>query len=178
MHWRSIWRSGWRADHPRGSAQLICVSLRTPPPRWGRKWRSMPIHRAIALLLTGATSMLLSSSNVHAQPVQQTTACPVASDAVVSTALGTPAKLMDPEVGVTVNGSNTECMFMAGGEMVLVRRTGEFFSTSQATPESVEQLRLMVSDDLDYAPVSGVGDAALWATVRDRSLAPQRMEIG
>jgi hypothetical protein len=137
----------------------------------------MPIHRAIALLLTGATSMLLSLSNVLAQPVQQTTVCPVASDAVVSTALGTPAKLTDPDFGVTVDGSNTECLFMAGGEMVLVRRTGEFFSTSQATPESVEQLRLMVSDDLDYAPVSGVGDAALWATVRDRSLAPQRMGV-
>jgi len=83
---------------------------------------------------------------------------------------------MDPEFSVTVNGSNTD-MFMAGGNMVLVRRTGEFFATSQATPDSVDQLRQMVSDDLDYVPVAGVGDAAVWATVRDRSLASQRMGV-
>jgi hypothetical protein len=140
----------------------------------------MPVQRAIALLLTAASSMLLSSSHVLAEPVRQTTACPVASDDVVSTALGTPARLIDPESGVTVNGSDTECMFLAGGGLVLVRRTGEFFSSSQAgaaTAESVDQLRQMVADDLDYVPVPGVGDAALWATVRDRSLAGQRMGV-
>jgi hypothetical protein len=137
----------------------------------------MPIQRAIALLVTGATSLLLSSSNVLAKPLPQTTACPVASNDVVSTVLGAPAQLIDPDFGVTVNGSDAECIFTAGGKMVLVRRTGGYFSSSQATPDSIEQLRLLVADDLDYVPVQGVGNAAYWATVRDRSLAPERMGV-
>jgi hypothetical protein len=35
----------------------------------------------------------------------------------------------------------------------------------------------LVVDEVDYTPVGGVGDAALWATVRDRTLAPQRMAV-
>ena len=58
-----------------------------------------------------------------------------------------------------------------------VRRTGEYFVSNQATPDSVEQLRQLVADDLDYVPVQGVGNAAFWATVRDRSLAPERMGV-
>jgi molybdopterin-guanine dinucleotide biosynthesis protein len=137
----------------------------------------MPIHRSIALLLTVAASALVSSANVLAEPLQQTTQCPVASNDVMSAALGTPVQLLDPDFGVTVNGSDTECLFMAGGQMVLVRRTGEYFVSSQATPDSIEQLRQLVADDLDYVPVQGVGNAAFWATVRDRSLAPERMGV-
>jgi hypothetical protein len=139
----------------------------------------MPIHRAIALLLTGVTSVLLSSSNVLAEPMRQATTCPVASDDVISTALGTPASLIDPDFGVTVDGFDTECLFTAGGQMVLVRRTDAYFADSPAgaSPENIQQLRLIVADDLDYQPVTGVGDTALWATVRDRSLAPQRMGV-
>lgn len=137
----------------------------------------MPIQRAVALLVIGATSLLLSSSNVLAKPLPQTTTCPAASSDVIATVLGTPAQLFDPDFGVTVNGSDVECLFTAGGNMVLVRRTGDYFSSSQATPESIEQLRLLVADDLDYVPVQGIGDAAYWATVRDRSLAPERMGV-
>jgi molybdopterin-guanine dinucleotide biosynthesis protein len=137
----------------------------------------MPIHRSIALLLTVAASALVSSANVLAEPLQQTAQCPVASNDVMSAALGAPAQLLDPDFGVTVNGSDTECLFSAGGQMVLVRRTAEYFVTSQATPDSIEQLRQLVADDLDYVPVSGVGNAAFWATVHDRSLAPERMGV-
>jgi hypothetical protein len=72
----------------------------------------------------------------------QTTAWPVASNDVVSTVLGAPAQLIDPDFGVRVNG-----------------------------------LRPLVADDLDYVPVQGVGNAVYWATVRDRSLAPERMGV-
>jgi hypothetical protein len=139
----------------------------------------MPIQRVIALLLTGATSVLLSSSNVLAEPLRQAATCPVASDDVVSSALGAPARLFDPDFGVTVNGSDTQCMFSAGGQLVLVRRTGDYFSDSAAgaTPDNIQELRLIIADDLDYQPVSGVGDTALWATVHDRSLAPERMGV-
>jgi hypothetical protein len=136
----------------------------------------MPIQPAIAFLVTGATSLRLSSSNVLAKPLPQTTACPVASNDVVSTVLGAPAQLIDPDFGVRVNGS-AECIFTAGGKMVLVRRTGGYFSSTQATPDSIEQLRLLVADDLDYVPVQGVGNAIYWATVPDRSLAPERMGV-
>ncbi len=83
----------------------------------------MPIQPAIAFLVTGATSLRLSSSNV------------------------------------------------------LVRGTGGYFSSTQATPDSIERLRPLVGDDLDYVPVQGVGNAVYWATVRDRSLAPERMGV-
>ena len=137
----------------------------------------MPIHRSIALLLTIAASVLVSSANVLAEPLQQTAQCPVASNDLMSAALSTPVQLLDPDFGVTVNGSDTECLFSAGSQMVLVRRTAEYFVSSQATPDSIEQLRQLVADDLDYVPVSGVGNAAFWATVHDRSLAPERMGV-
>jgi hypothetical protein len=78
--------------------------------------------------------------------------------------LGATAQLIDPDFGVRVNRS-AECIFTAGGKMVLVRRTGGYFSSTQATPDSIEQLRLLVADDLDYVPVQGVGNAIYWATV-------------
>jgi hypothetical protein len=140
----------------------------------------MPVHRAIFLLFTATISMLLSTSSVFAEPVQQASTCPVASDEVVSTGLGMPARLSHPVFGVSVNGSDIECLFSAGGQMVLVRRSGEYFSGGEAgaaTPEHIDELRQMVIDQVDYEPVAGVGDAALWATVRDRGLAPQRMGV-
>jgi hypothetical protein len=139
----------------------------------------MSLNRAIALVMTGAASLLVGSSTALAEPLQQAAGCPVATDEVVTQALGVPARLFDPQFGVTVNGAETECMFSAGGHLVLVRRTSDYFSGDQsaATPENVEQLRQMVTDDLDYVPVPGVGDAALWATVRDRSLANARMGV-
>jgi len=136
------------------------------------------MYRVLSGLLAGSASLLLSSSNVLAEPSRQGTVCPVASNAVVSNALGTPAELMDPNYGVTLNGSDTECLFSAGGELVLVRREAGFFADSAGvSPESAEQLRLLVNDDLDYQSVAGVGDAALWATVHDRSLASERMGV-
>jgi hypothetical protein len=140
----------------------------------------MRIHRAISVLLAGATSMLLGTLSAGAQPLSQTTVCPVASNELVSNVMGAPASLADPDFGVTVDGSDTECLFLADGHLVLVRREASYFSGGPAgsvTPENADQLRLLVADDLDYVPVSGVGDTALWATVRDRSLAPQRMGV-
>jgi hypothetical protein len=110
----------------------------------------------------------------------QAAACPVAADDVIAGAVGAPAQILDPDFGVTVDGTDTECLFTAGGSMVLVRREANYFADSSAagvTPEQAEQLRLLIRDELDYVPVGGVGDAALWATVRDRSLAPERMAV-
>jgi len=126
--------------------------------------------------LVATVAALSSVSGALAAPA----VCPVAADDVVSGAMGAPAHLFDPTNGVTLKGADTECLFEAGGEMVLVRRSADFFPDSPgatATPEQVDQLRQLIVDEVDYAPVAGVGDAALWATVRDRSLAPQRMAI-
>jgi transposase len=130
--------------------------------------------------LVATVAALSSVSEALAAPAIQSAVCPVAADDVVSGAMGAPAHLFDPTNGVTLKGADTECLFEAGGEMVLVRRSADFFPDSPgatATPEQVDQLRQLIVDEVDYAPVAGVGDAALWATVRDRSLAPQRMAI-
>src|SRR5579859_672298 len=121
----------------------------------------------------------MGSALALAAPAMQSTSCPLASDDLVSGAVGAPAQIFDPSYGVTVNGSDTQCLFTAGGELVLVGRTTGYFDdgASTITPEQVDQLRLLVADDVDYTPVSGVGDAALLATVRDRTLAPQRMAV-
>jgi len=133
----------------------------------------------VCVLSAGLASMFIGFAAALAAPAAQLTVCPLAADDVVSGVVGASASIFDPTFGVTVNGTDTECLFSAGGGLVLVRRTTDFFSDSAsgATPEQVEQLRLMVADDVDYAPVSGVGDAALLATVRDRSLAPERMAV-
>lgn len=140
----------------------------------------MLFPRAFAFAVSGAASLLATSSGlVLAAPGLQTVACPVASNDVVSAAVGAPAELFDPDFGVTVSGSDTQCLFSAGGRLVLVRRTADYFSGSQsgATPEAVDLLRQVVTEDVDYTPVAGVGDAALWATVRDRSVASERMGV-
>lgn len=139
----------------------------------------MNVHRAIALLAAGAIGMLSSTSAVLAAPLAQTT-CPVAADDLISKVMGATATIFDPDFGVTVSGSDTECLFTAGGNLVLVRRQADYFSGSaaaSATPQEIDALRLLIVDDLDYQPVAGVGDTAFWATVRDRSLAPQRMGV-
>ena len=112
-----------------------------------------------------------------AVPAAQSTTCPVAANDVVSGAIGAPVSI-DPLL-ITVDGTDTECVFNSGNQLVLVRRTTSFFddSASSATPEQVDQLRTFIFDDVDYTPVNGVGDAALFATVRDRSLAAQRQAV-
>jgi hypothetical protein len=140
----------------------------------------MPFQRAIALFATSAFALSVSSSTALAAPIAQATTCPVARDDVISNVLGAPAQIADPDFGVTVNGSDTQCLFTAGDKLVLVRRTGDYFAGSAAgaaTPEEIDGLRQFIVDDLDYQPVSGVGDSAFWATVRDRSLAPERMGV-
>jgi hypothetical protein len=137
------------------------------------------LRRALSVLIA-ALAAVTSISGAQAAPAAQSAVCPVAADEVVSRGVGAPARVFDPVYGVTQNGAETECLFLAADQMVLVKRSGDFFPDSPAataTPEQVEQLRLLVVDEVDYAAVTGVGDAALWATVRDRSLAPKRMGV-
>jgi hypothetical protein len=103
--------------------------------------------------------------------------CPVAADDVVAGAIGEPVTI-DP-LFVTVNGTDTECIFDTANNLVLVRRQNNFFDdgASGATPEQLEQLRTLIFDQADYTPVSGLGDAAFLATVSDRSLAPERQAV-
>ena len=138
------------------------------------------MQRFLFAVGTGLVSTLIVCTAAFAAPLAQaqSTDCPIAGDDVVSAAVGAPATI-NPTYDVTVDGSNTECLFTAGGHLVLVRQDAGFFDdrAASATPEQVDQLRLLIDDDLDYAPVSGVGDAAFFATVRDRSLAPQRLAV-
>lgn len=137
------------------------------------------MRRLLFVIGAGLASTFIGLGVALAAPATQSTSCPLVADDVVSGAIGSPASISDPSFGVTVDGTDTECLFTAGGQLVLVRRTSEFFadSASSATPEQVDQLRQLIVDDVDYTPVSGVGDAAFLATVRDRSLAGQRMAV-
>ena len=139
----------------------------------------MSLSYAIRLAAAGTVSLLASAVAVSAEPARQSTECPVASSDVVSASVGAPATVFDPDFGVTVEGADTQCLFSAGGRLVLVRRSMGYFadSASGATPQAVDQLRQIGTEDLDYTSVPGIGDAALWATVRDRSVANQRMGV-
>jgi len=112
-----------------------------------------------------------------AAPSAQSNICPVAADDVVAGAIGEPVAI-DP-LFVTVNGTDTECIFDTADHLVLVRRQTNFFDdgASGATPEQLDQLRTLIFDQVDYTPVSGIGDAAFLATVSDRSLAPERQAV-
>jgi hypothetical protein len=136
------------------------------------------VRRVFFLVSAGIASTVIGCAVALAAPAAQSSACPVAVDELVSGAIGAPASI-NPTYDVTVDGSNTECLFTAGGQLVLIRRTSGFFddSAASATPQQLDQLRLLIAEDLDYTPVSGVGDAAFYATVRDRSLASQRLAV-
>ena len=136
------------------------------------------MQRLLLAFGTAMASTFMMGAVAFAAPAAQSTNCPIAADDVVSGVIGTPATI-NPAYDVTVDGSNTECLFTAGGNLVLVRRAAGFFddSASSATPEQLDQLRLLINDDLDYAPVAGIGDAAYFATVRDRSLASERLAV-
>jgi hypothetical protein len=135
------------------------------------------LRRLLYVLGAGVASTCIGVASALAAPAAQSNICPVAADDVVAGVVGGPVSI-DP-LFVTVNGTNTECVFTAGSHLVLVRRTTGFFDDSGpgATPEQVDQLRTLIFDEVDYTPVSGVGDAALLATVRDRSLAPERLAV-
>ena len=135
------------------------------------------MRRLFFALGAGVASTFIGIAVALAVPAAQSTTCPVAANDVVSGAIGAPISI-DPLL-ITVDGTDTECVFNSVNNLVLVRRTTSFFddSASGATPEQVDQLRTFIFDDVDYTPVSGVGDAALFATVRDRSLAAQRQAV-
>jgi hypothetical protein len=128
-------------------------------------------------LCVGVASTLMGFPVAMAAPAAQSNICPVAADDVVAGAIGEPVTI-DP-LFVTVNGTDTECIFDTANNLVLVRRENNFFDdgASGATPEQLEQLRTLIFDQVVYTPVSGVGDAAFLATVSDRSLAPERQAV-
>ena len=125
----------------------------------------------------GLASTFMGFAVAVAAPAAQSNICPVAADDVVASGIGEPVTI-DPLL-VTVNGTDTECIFDAANNLVLVRRENNFFDdgASGATPQQLEQLRTLIFDQVDYTPVSGVGDAAFLATVSDRSLAPERQAV-
>jgi hypothetical protein len=136
------------------------------------------LRPVVFVLCAAVASAFMGLSVALAAPAAQSASCPMAANDVVSGALGAPASI-DSTYGVTVDGTDTECLFTVGNKLVLVRRTSGFFddSASGATAEQVDQLRALINDELDYTAVSGVGDAAFFATVRDRSLAPERLAV-
>jgi hypothetical protein len=147
-------------------------------------WRRLPgplevllLKRLYFALCVGLASTFIGFGLAMAAPVAQSNICPVAADDVVAGAIGEPVTI-DP-LFVTVDGTDTECIFDTANNLVLVRRQNNFFDdgASGATPEQIEQLRTFIFDQVDYTPVSGVGDAAFLATVSDRSLAPERQAV-
>jgi hypothetical protein len=81
------------------------------------------------------------------------------------------------DFGISVSGTATECLFDGDvGLVVVARRTGFFDGAEPLTPEKAELLR-RTREPVDYAPVDGVGDAALWATISDPALAAERQPV-
>src|ERR1700730_10796472 len=106
---------------------------------------------ALSLVLA-AVAAFGSVSVALGAPARQAALCPVAADDLVSGVVGAPAHILDPTFGVTQDGADTECLFSAGGSMVLVKRSRDFFpagSGATATPEQVDQLRLLSVDEVD-----------------------------
>jgi hypothetical protein len=135
------------------------------------------LKRLCFALGVGLASTFMGFAAAVAAPAAQSNICPVAADDVVAGAIGEPVSI-DPLL-VTVNGTDTECIFDAANHLVLVRRQTNFFDDAAGgvTPEQLEQLRTLIFDQVDYTPVDGVGDAAFLATVSDRSLASERQAV-
>jgi hypothetical protein len=113
-----------------------------------------------------------------AAPLAQEEACPLASDELVSGALGASTQLFS-DFGVTISGPSTECLFEGDAGLVIVGRRAGFFGTAGVeafTPDQLERLR-RTSELVDYAPVAGVGDVAAWATIQDPALAAERQPV-
>jgi hypothetical protein len=150
---------------------------RLPGAAFARAPGGLLLKRLCFALCVGLTSTFMGFAVAMAAPAAQSNICPVAADDVVTDAIGEPVTI-DP-LFVTVNGTDTECIFDTADHLVLVRRQTNFFddAASGATPEQLDQLRTLIFDQVDYTPVEGVGDAAFLATVSDRSLASQRQAV-
>jgi len=62
--------------------------------------------------------------------------------------------------------------------LVIVARWSNFFGADEGGPftsDQLERVRRQVNGEVDLTPADGVGDAAVWATFRDRGAAPDAL---
>ena len=99
------------------------------------------MKRLCFALCVGLTSTFTGFAVAMAAPAAQSNIWSVAADDVVAGAIEEPVTI-DP-LFVTVNGTDTECIFDTADHLVLVRRQTNFFdgAASAATLEQFDQLR-------------------------------------
>jgi hypothetical protein len=120
----------------------------------------------------------LTHASVARAFAQADQSCPLASDELVTSTLGMAAQVF-PEYGVNVSGDVAECLFEGDVGLVLIARRAGFFENAGPdafAPDQLDRLR-RTREPVDYTPVTGVGDQAAWATIRDQSLAAERLSV-
>ena len=100
---------------------------------------------------------------------------------ILGIALATPlARTASAPAALSAPATREEsCLFEGDAGLVLIARRAGFFGPVGAdafTPDQLDRLR-RTREAVDYAPVDGVGDAAAWATIRDPSLAAERLSV-
>ncbi|MEA2638896.1 MAG: hypothetical protein QOF51_290 [Chloroflexota bacterium] len=132
--------------------------------------------KQLALVLVLAFSMTAAPVALAAPSVQPFS-CPLIDAAAVSSAIGAPVTLVP--FAMIDDGSSVQCLFQGSGDLSVVtgRRLG-FFGTDQSgafTPDQLDRVKGEINGEVDFTPVDGVGDAAVWATFRDRGTAPDNL---
>jgi hypothetical protein len=153
--------------------------MRRPPlsaPASGR-----PRLRARLGAMLSATALAAGAALAQAPATHAAAAglCPLVGDETVAAAVGEPVTI-SPMYGVTVEADNVECLFDGAEAVVLVRRASAVFGAADPaglSADNATQLRRFVRDEVEYTSVAFLGDGALWARAKDRSLADERMSL-
>lgn len=125
----------------------------------------------IALALIAGSYVSVTSQPAYAET------CPLMSESEISSAAGTALVVLPFDGAVTENGALTSCLFTGEvGFIIIVRLADEFpvGAPNMLTSAHLEQVK-RGDDVVNYRPVSGVGDAAMWATAADPEVAKERM---
>jgi hypothetical protein len=105
--------------------------------------------------------------------------CPLVGDETVAAAVGEPVTISS-NYGVTVEPDNVECLFDGSQALVLVRRASAVFGDADPAglgPDDATRLRRFIRDEVTYTTVASLGDGALFAQAKDRSLADERLSL-
>jgi hypothetical protein len=103
--------------------------------------------------------------------------CPLISEDDMTSAVGAPTQLLPFDGAVNAIGRVTSCTFTNDSGFIIVTRAVDAFEPGAPNEISPQQLAFVKRGDeeVNFRPVPGIGDTALWAQVADPELAKERM---
>jgi hypothetical protein len=129
--------------------------------------RLVPLIAAAALMMSVMPGQAYAEGEV----------CPLITEADMTGAVGAPTTLLPFDGAVNEIGRVTSCIFAGESGFIIVTRAVDAFDAGAPNEISPEQIALVKRGDeeVNYRPIQGIGDTALWAQVADPELAKERM---